>query len=201
MIQGNFSARGGGLVSSGWKNHEQPKKERARVVRDIGMWRGEGGGRSGTALLLTLHRLQEISRMLQPSVCAMVTLGRKPHGGAIAPAGARLQVISARGMPRQPQQHGAIRAVVIIVLLVQPRRDLIVHLLIVFLCRVEDLGRGGGGALAVEVVACSADRCGADEPDQGGGGGGLGRFGAGRGGGVEAVARVARPEGCPGSGG
>ena len=106
----------------------------------------EGEGR------LTLNWLQKVPRGLQPSIGAVVTLGRESHCGTVAAPGAGLLIVGAAGVPGQAHQDGAVGSIVVVVLLLQPRRDLVIHLLVVLELGREDLDLGGVWGLGVEVV-------------------------------------------------
>src|SRR5258708_37873118 len=87
----------------------------------------------------------------------MAALRCEPHGSTIATPSPSLVIEGAAGVPGQSQQDWAVRAIVVIVLLLQPRRNLVVHLLVVLELGREDLGLVGAAALGVVVVPCSAE--------------------------------------------
>ncbi len=69
-------------------------------------------------------------------------------------------------MPRQPHNHGAIAAIIIIVLLLKQLGNVVVHLLIVILCRCEHascLARASllqlGDAAIIEIEVAGTTRC------------------------------------------
>lgn len=92
--------------------------------------------------------------MLQASVRAVVTLGGESHGSTVATTSAGLLVEGTTGVPGETQEDGAVAAIVVLVVLLEKLGDLVVHLLVVLLGGIEDLGRGNA-ALGVEVVTGS----------------------------------------------
>lgn len=70
-------------------------------------------------------------------------------------------------MPGQSHEDWAVRPVVVVVLLFEPRGYLVVHLLIVLLGGAEDLGRGRGAVLAPEVVSGATSCGGTGSPEEG----------------------------------
>lgn len=68
----------------------------------------------------------------------MTTFGRKPHCGAIATTCSRRRIVCARGMPGQSQNDGAIRAILILIVIPQELCHGVVDLLVVGGGRLED---------------------------------------------------------------
>lgn len=90
--------------------------------------------------------------MLQTSVGTVVALGSEAHSSTIATTSLGLLVVGAAGVPRKTDEDGAIAAVVVVVLLLEAAGDLVVHLLVVFLGGVQDLG---GSVRGLEEVVCA----------------------------------------------
>lgn len=128
----------------------------------------------------------------------MVPLRLEPHRRPIAPPRLRLNIIRPRRMPRQSQQDRAIRPIIIIVLLLQSRRDLVVHLLVVLKDRRERAlgGRREAVRLPVDVVTRAGGAEEATEPVERAGPRGLGgRSAAGAGAALGGVAAARLAEG------
>ena len=82
---------------------------------------------------LLLHRLQKVTSSFQARVGTMITFGREAHRSAVGAAGLGQLVVGARRVPAETHEHGAVGAVVVVVVVHQPLRDGVVHLLIVLL--------------------------------------------------------------------
>lgn len=108
---------------------------------------------------LTLHRLKEITGMVETSIGAVGTLGGKSHGSAIAATGAGDLIVCAASVPGKADQDGAVAAIIVIFLLLETTGDLVVDLLVVLLGGVEDLGRGRA-TLGEQVVAGTSNNSG-----------------------------------------
>jgi hypothetical protein len=139
----------------------------------------------------TLDRLEEVSRSLQARIGAVTCLRVEAHGCTIASTRTRLLIVRSTGVPSEAQEHRAVAAVVVIVLLFQAACNLLVHLLVVLPRGLEHLGglrrRDGTALLGVvpEARTTGSNRR-AGQPEERGGRGGLGRLG-----GVEATAILA----------
>ena len=90
----------------------------------------------------------------------MVTFWGESHGSTIASTSSRLLIKGPAAVPRQSHQDRAIRSIIIIVLFLESRSYLVVHLLVVLELRGEEArcftGRSrekGAIALGVEVVS------------------------------------------------
>lgn len=138
---------------------------------------------------LLLDGLEEVAGVLQAGVGAVVRLGREPHRGAVAAAGARGGVVRPRRVPREAQQHGTVRPVVVVILLPQLLGDGVVDLLVIFCGGLEQPGRLACAALGqvelpalrgVEVEAARESRSCHGSDDEAAAGRGLGRFGTRR---------------------
>lgn len=145
-------------------------------------WWGTGEGRRDG--LRTFDWVEEVTSGFQTGVGAVVAFGGETHGGAVGTAGVGESVVAGRwisccgrleveiwhlrstAMPRQPQKHWAVAAIIIIVLLLEQLGDKIIHLLIVILCRCEHascLARASllqlGDAAIVEIEVSCTTRC------------------------------------------
>src|SRR3954453_12901269 len=85
----------------------------------------------------TLNWLQEVSGGLQSSVRSVISLRLESHGGSIAASSLGLDIISSRRMPRQSHEDRSVRPIIIIILLLQPLGNLIIHLLVILEGRLE----------------------------------------------------------------
>lgn len=135
----------------------------------------------------------------------MISLGLESHRCTIASPRLRLSIIRPRRMPRQSQKDRSIRPIIIIILLLQSRRNLIIHLLVILKGRCErPLGsRREAVGLPVDVVTRAGGTEEATEPVQRAGPG-LGGWDAGAGalgGGGVAAAGVAEGLAREGQGG
>ena len=111
-----------------------------------------GVGDPGEGLL---DGLEEVAGGDQAGVGAVVTLGGETHGGAVGAAGAGLLVVGARGVPSETEEDGAVRAIVVVVLVDELLGDEVVDLLVVLAA-----GRECGGALLALGGAALLERFG-----------------------------------------
>ncbi|KAK2611005.1 hypothetical protein N8I77_004388 [Diaporthe amygdali] len=103
---------------------------------------------------------------MTPGVRAVITLRSEPHRGAVAATSPGLLIIGTARMPGQSHENRAVRAIIVVLVLFEPRCYLIVHLLIVLLGGIEDLGSGRGAVLAPEVISGTASCRGTGDPEQ-----------------------------------
>src|SRR3954454_5535312 len=95
----------------------------------------------------------------------MFSFGGKSHRSTIASTRSSLFIICSTGMPRQPYQDRSIRSIIVVVLLLKPSRNLVVHLLVIFLLGSENAlrlacrsGEKRSIALGIEVISSPTKR-------------------------------------------
>jgi hypothetical protein len=79
----------------------------------------------------TLNWVQEFPRGKKTSIGTVTRFWCESHGSTVAATGASLSIECSTCVPRQSDQDGTVRSIIIIILLLQSRSDFVVDLLVI----------------------------------------------------------------------